>query len=62
MQKALVEKFSWMVLIFVQNLEETLINLYMNEKKRNRKKSSWAQERRGPHKDRRNQQNKSVGI
>ena len=39
------------------HLEGTLINLFMNEKK-----NSLAQERGGPLKDRRNQQNKSVGI
>ena len=38
------------------HLEGTLINLYMNEK------NSLAQERGAPLKDRRNQQNKSVGI
>ena len=38
------------------HLEGTLINLYMNEKK------FFGSGKEGPLKDRRNQQNKSVGI
>ena len=40
------------------HLEGTLINLYMNEKR----KILWLRKGGSPLKDRRNQQNKSVGI